>query len=94
MAIPRLVAVGAEQPVPPGQVEAEIAVGLARMDRVMHPMHVGRDDQPAHQLVEGRQHAHIAMIEHGGGVEQDFKNDHGERWRTKRRYDGQLDGCR
>src|ERR1043165_5496932 len=33
--------ISAEQPVPPGQVEAEVAVGLARRDRMMHQVHVG-----------------------------------------------------
>src|SRR5215471_11465233 len=36
----RLGAVGAQQTVPPRQVEAEIAVGLAPQDRMMDAMHV------------------------------------------------------
>ena len=47
-------AVGAEQAVPPGQVEAEIAVGLARHDRVMDAVHLGRDHEPAQHAVEPR----------------------------------------
>ena len=47
-------AVGAEQPVPPRQIEAEIAVGLARHDRVVHAVHVGRHDDPAQHAVEAR----------------------------------------
>ena len=42
-----LCSVGPEQPVPPGQVESEITVGLARENGVMHPMHVRRYDKPA-----------------------------------------------
>ena len=46
-----LVFVGSEQPVPPGQVEAEIAVGLADDDRVMDPVHVRRNNnEPEHTV--------------------------------------------
>ena len=42
-----LAPVGAEQPVPPRQIEAEIAVGLMAHDRMVHAMHVGRDHASA-----------------------------------------------
>ena len=50
----RLVAVGSEQAIPPGQVEAEVAVGLARLDRVVDPVHVRGHDDPAQNAVEPR----------------------------------------
>ena len=47
----RLGPIGAEQTIPPGKIEAEIAVGLGRQDRMVHAVHVGRDDQPAYHPV-------------------------------------------
>src|SRR5215471_18409829 len=47
----RLRAVGAEQTIPPRQIESKIAVGLARHYRVMHPVHVRRHDEPAQHAV-------------------------------------------
>src|SRR3954466_2394141 len=38
----RLRAVRAEQAIPPGKIEPEIAVGLMPQHRVVHAMHVGR----------------------------------------------------
>ena len=52
-----LVPVGAEQAIPPRQVEAEIAVGFARPDRVVDAVHVGGDHDPAQNPVELRGHA-------------------------------------
>src|ERR1043165_3201252 len=43
----RLRAIGPEQPIPPGQIEAKIAVRFALHDGVVNAMHVGRDNQPA-----------------------------------------------
>ena len=90
----RLVAVGAEQAVPPGQVEAEVAVGLARDDRVMHAVHVGRHDDPAQHAVEPRRHAHVAVVEHRGGVEQHLEDQHGDGRRAQRRDHAELDAHR
>ena len=43
----RLCTVGAEQIVPPWQVEAEIAVGLVVLNGMVHSVHVrGNDEQP------------------------------------------------
>ena len=50
MAIGRLGAIGAEQAVPPGQVEAEIAVGFADDHGVMHPVHVRGDHEISYSL--------------------------------------------
>ena len=86
----RLIAVGAEQAIPPGQVEAEVAVRLARSDRVVDAVHVGRDDEPAQRAVDQRQ-AHVAVVEHRGGVEQHLEDQHGNRRRAERDDHGQLD---
>ena len=69
-------AVGAEEAVPPGEVEAEIAVGLARHDRMVHAVHVRRDHEPAQHAVEPRRQADVAVVEHRGGVEQDLEDQH------------------
>ena len=83
--------IGAEQPVPPREIEAEIAVGLGPDDGVVDAVHVGRHHEPADQGVDGRGHAHIRVIEHRGGVEQDLENQHGQRRRADCRHHGELD---
>ena len=45
-------AIGAEQAIPPGQVEAEIAVGFPSVYRMMDAMHVGRDDDEAKHAIK------------------------------------------
>ena len=94
MACRRLVAVGAEQAIPPRQVEAEVAVGLARGDRVVHAVHVRRHHDPAQHAVEPGRHAHVAVVEHGGGVEQHLEGQHGDRWRAQRGDHAELDAHR
>ena len=70
----RLWPVCAEQAVPPGQIEAEIAVGLiAPQHRMVHAVHVGRHHQQAHDPVEPARHRGIGMIEHRGRVEHDLE---------------------
>ena len=90
-----LVAVGPEQPVPPRQVEAEVAVRFAPLDRVVHAVHLGRDDQPA-------QHAHRAgaavrtlrVVEHRGCVQQHLEDEHADGMRAERDDHRELDGER
>ena len=69
----RLVAVGAEQTIPPGQVEAEIAVGFIVLDRMVNPVHVRRNQEPAQDPVNTLRNLHIAVIEHGCRVKHDFE---------------------
>ena len=68
MAIGRLGAIGAEQTVPPGQVEAEIAVGLTDDHGVMHPVHVRGDHEISQYAVKSERDSDIAVIEHGHAV--------------------------
>src|SRR6516165_11757056 len=58
-----LIAIGAEQAIPPRQVEAEIAVGLIHDDRVMHAMHFRRDYQPSQIAIDTGGNTDIAMVE-------------------------------
>src|SRR6266571_3571109 len=72
MASRGLGAVGAQQSVPPRQVEAEIAVGLAPQDRMMDAVHIRRHDEPAQDPIDFRGNADVAVVEHRGGIEQDL----------------------
>jgi hypothetical protein len=91
MALRGLGPIGAEQPVPPWEIEAEVAVGLGPNDGMVDAVHVGRHHQPADQGIDGRRHAHIRMIEHRGGVEQDLEHQHGQRRRADCRHHDELD---
>ena len=44
---------------------------------MMHPMHIWCDHDPSKQTIPLTGNAHIAMVEHGGGVQQDFEDEHG-----------------
>ena len=57
-------AVGSQQPIPPGQVEAEIGVGLIVRDGVVDAVHVGCDDNPAQHAIQTRGQTDVAMVEH------------------------------
>ena len=88
---PRLIPVGAEDAVPPGQAEAEVAVGLVVLHRVMHAVHVRRHQQPAQHPVHPPGQAEIAVIEHGGGIENDLEQDHPGQRRPQQQDGGELD---
>src|SRR5215469_4962073 len=87
----RLVTVGSEQPVPPRHVETEITVGLAPIYRVMHTMHVRRYHQEPKHAIETRRQPNVAMIEHGGGIQPDLENQHGDRRGAEQENRSQLD---
>ena len=87
----RLIPVGAEQAIPPRQIEAEVRVGLADHDGVVHAVHVRRDDQPSQHAVDPRRQPHVGVIEHRSCVEEDLEDQHRYRRRAKRRNDGELD---
>ena len=92
MPVGGLGAIGSEQTVPPGQVEAEIAVGLPRNDRMVHPVHLGRDHEPAQHAVDARRHPHVAVVEHRGRIQQNLEDQHGDGRRAESRHDRQFDG--
>jgi rhodanese-related sulfurtransferase len=75
----RLSPIRAEQPVPPRDIEPEIAVRLARQNRMVDAVHVGRDDEPAQHAVESHRQADVAVVEHRVGVEQHLEDQHGRR---------------
>ncbi len=90
-----LSAVGAEEPVPNREVESEIAVGFGSDNGVVHTMHVRCDDQPAKQPLEACRDEDIAVVEHGGGVEQKFEEKHTQSRRSdggdRAKFDGQRE---
>ena len=84
-------AVSAEQPVPPGKVETEVAVGFCADDRMMHAVHVRRHHQQAHDAVDWRRHAHVAVVEHRRGIQQRLEYQHRQRRCTEQGDDRELD---
>ena len=46
---------------------------------MVHPMHIRGDQEATQPLVDGQWNPQVGMTEHGGGVEQDFKQQHGKR---------------
>jgi len=57
-----LVAVGAEQPVHHGRFEAEVAVGLVVLDRVVDAVHVPASPRSSAAAVDGGGKAHVAVV--------------------------------
>ena len=57
----------------------------------MDAMHVRRHDEPAQDPIDFRGNADVAMVEHRGGIEQDFEDQHGRRRRPECCDHGELD---
>jgi hypothetical protein len=91
---PRLRSIGTEESIPPGQVEAEVAVALVDFDRVMHSMHIGGNEDPPKPAVDADREADVAVIEHRSRVEQDREDEDRGGWRAKGRDDRELDDDR
>src|SRR5437660_5919436 len=85
-------AISAEKAVPNRQIKTEIAVGFRNDNRVVHPMHVWRDDEPANHPLQARRDKNIAVVEHRRGIEQNFKEQHAERWRAHSADRAKFDG--
>jgi hypothetical protein len=86
--------IGTKQPIPPRQVEPEIAVGLARNHRMMDAMHIRRYDDPAETAVQPFRQPDITMVEHRRRVEHDFKDQDGNGRRAEGGDDGELQAHR
>ena len=54
-------------------------------------MHIRRHDEPANETVGRLRDTHVAVVEHGGGVEQYLEHDHGHDRRTEDRDHRELD---
>ena len=87
----RLRAIGAEQTIPPRQIETKVAVGLGRHNRVMHPVHVRRHHRPAQHRIERQRQPHIAVVEHRRRIQHHLKQQHRHQRRPQRRNHRKLD---
>ena len=87
----RRLAVGPEEPVPPGEVEAEVGVGLVGLHRVVDPVHVRGDEDPAQPPVQPIGQADVAVVEHGHAVQDDLEEDHRHHRRPQDQDGGELD---
>ena len=76
-------AIGAEQLIPPRQIETEVAVGLHGNDGVVDTVHIRRHHKPAQHTVETEWNADVAVVEHGGAVQQHFEDQHCDGWRPE-----------
>ncbi len=91
MASSGLITVSAEEPIPPGKIKAKVAVGFIVLHGVVNTVHVWCDYQPAEYPVYCERQFHVCMVEHGGGIQQHFKDYHGyERW-SQQQDGGKLD---
>ena len=91
MALARLIPIGSEQAIPPGEIESEVAVGLPRQNGVMHPVHVRCHQHPSQHPVQRPGKAHVAVVEHGRAVQHHFEYHHRHCRSAQHRDCGQLD---
>jgi len=90
----RLVFVCSKKPVPPWQIEAVISVGLTDDHRMMHSVHVGCHNEKTEHPVDAFWNMDVAVVEHRGGIEGYFEDEHGQGRRTECRYRHELDSHR
>ena len=83
--------IGAEDPVPPGQVEAKIGIDQRGMDRMVDPVHVRRHHKQPQYPVDPRRDIDIAVVEHGRGVEQHLEDHHRHQGWPQHQDGGELD---
>ncbi len=67
--------VGPEQPVPPWEIEAIVAVRLPDDHRMMNPVHVGGHHDEPKNPVNGFRNMDVAVVEHGSAVERHLKDE-------------------
>src|SRR5262249_52287175 len=86
-----LILVGAQEEIPPGKVEAEVAVCFPPQGGMVDPVHVRSDQHQAQQPVQPAGQAQVAVVEHGGGVEQYFKDEYGQGGGAQKDHNRQFD---
>ena len=91
MPCPWLGEVWSRQPVPPWQVEAEIAVGLGRNDRVVDAVHVERDDQEPPHGIDTHRQVDVGMVDLRTRVQRNREDQHRDCGRAEGHHDGKLD---
>lgn len=57
----------------------------------MHPVQVRGDDEAAQDTLHRVRHAHVAVVEHGGGVEQNLEDQHAHLGSAQHADDEALD---
>src|SRR5690606_11552164 len=83
--------IGAEKPVPERKAEAEIAVMLVGIDRMMHAVHVWRHNEAPQETVRPLAEPQIGVIENRRGIEENLEQDDGDHRRAKSRDCSHLD---
>jgi len=84
----RLGPVGAAEMVPPGKRESEVCVGLDGRRRMMHTMHIWRDDEEPEHTISDQGNTDVGVIEHGTSIQQHLEREH-----RQRRGPKGTDGC-
>ena len=67
---------GAAEMVPPGKHEAEVRVGLDRRLRMMHAVHVRRDDEEPKHTISAREKTEVRVIKHGTDIQQYLEREY------------------
>jgi hypothetical protein len=70
----RLGTIGSQEAIPPGKIKPKVAIGLSNNYRMVDPVHLRGDDEKAQDPIDSTREANIAVIEHTGSVQEDFKN--------------------
>ncbi len=74
-------AVGATNAIPDGEVKAEVAVRFLAYDGVMDPVHIRGHDEETQDGIDLLWQPDVGVVEEGGAVEEDLKDQHGQnRW--------------
>ena len=94
MGLARLSGIGPEQPVPPWQIEAEVAVRLTLVDRVMDTVHVRSHHDPPKGSIERHGDPHVAVVEQRRGIEHDFEDEHRDGRGPEGEYNAELEAHR
>jgi hypothetical protein len=77
--------------IPPGTIEAEVAVRLERENGMVHTVHIRSDHDPPQNLVNAQRNEYIPVIEHGSAVQDYLENDHRHCGRSDKDYRCDLD---
>ena len=79
MALFRLILVCPQKPVPPGEIEAAVAVCLTDDRGMVHPVHVGCHNEKPKDPVNAYGNTKTAAVEHGGCIRCCLENEDSQR---------------
>ena len=85
-----LIAIGIEYPVPGGQEKSIVAVMLSPQNRMVNPVHVRCNNNPAKYPIQRQGQRQVRVVEHGPGHQQKFEYQYRNRRGTKRSNDSAL----